>query len=84
MARPDAAGFLRPGVNMVELPGRAPAEAVLALLRESRGAGSQAAPEAIAGRRTVLEGFSEATVVPRHLAEIMDAWQAARPGPARA
>lgn len=75
MARPATANFLRPGVNMLELPDD-PLAAVLAAL-ESRprdgAAAREPAPQARMARRNVLTHFSEAIVVPRHLAEVMRA-----------
>lgn len=78
MARPGAASFLRPGVNMLALP-EDPLAAVLAVL-ESRprdgAAAQEPGPRARMARRDVLAQFSEAVVAPRHLAEVMRAWAA--------
>lgn len=79
MARPEAANFLRPGVNMLELPAHEPLAAVLAALEaRPRGVAAQQepAPQARMARRNVLAHFSEAAVVPRHLAEVMRAYAA--------
>ncbi|MDE5878806.1 MAG: hypothetical protein K2G99_02080 [Desulfovibrio sp.] len=94
MAHAGAANFLRPGVNMLELP-RAEAGAephggaveeifgavVAALEAQRRGADAAPTPQGRMARRNVLAHFSEATVVPRHLAEVMRAcaaWQKER------
>lgn len=71
MARPDA-NFLRPGVNMLELPPREPLAAVLAPLR-ARPRNGAPTPQGRSARCTVLAHFSEATVAPSHLAEVMRA-----------
>lgn len=84
MARPGAANFLRPGVNMLELPAHAPLAAVLAALEAQRRADGEPAPQARMGRPNVLAHFSETTVVPRHLAQVMRAfaaWNKAAPAP---
>lgn len=55
------------------------ADAVLAALRSRRGSGAEApgpSPQGRTARRNVLAHFSEATVMPRHLAEVMQAWTA--------
>lgn len=75
MAPSDAANFLRPGVNMLGLPADDFADAVLAALREIPADGAPTAQGRMA-RRNVLAHFSEATVVPRHLDEVMPAWAA--------
>ena len=58
----------------------ASAEAVvLAALHSRRGSGGHApgpSPQGRTARRNVLAHFSEATVMPRHLAEVMQAWTA--------
>lgn len=74
MARSGAANFLRPGVNMLELPD-APLDTVLALLA-ARPRDGAPTPQGRSARRTVLAHFSEAVVAPRHLAEVMRAWAA--------
>ena len=67
--------FLRPGVNMLELPAHdAPGAALAALVTRSRD--GEPAPRARMARRYVLAHFSEAMVVPRHLAEVMRAYTA--------
>lgn len=79
MTRADAAGFLRPGVNMLELPAGDPAGAVLAELEAWRRDGSPS-PVARMARRTVLRHFSEEVAVPAHLAEVMQAYAAWKRG----
>ncbi|WP_241159324.1 MULTISPECIES: hypothetical protein [unclassified Desulfovibrio] len=73
MARPEAANFLRPGVNMLEFPANDAPAAVLAAL-EARPRDGEPAPQARMARRNVLAHFSEAVVVPRHLAGVMRAY----------
>ncbi|MDE7242286.1 MAG: hypothetical protein K2N62_10520, partial [Desulfovibrio sp.] len=54
----------------------AAADAVLAALHSRRGSGGEApapSPQGRTARRNVLAHFSEATVMPRHLAEVMQA-----------
>ncbi|MBD5625921.1 MAG: hypothetical protein HDQ90_00145 [Desulfovibrio sp.] len=75
MARPEAANFLRPGVNMLEFPAQDAPAAVLAAL-EARPRDGESAPQARMARRNVLAHFSEAVVVPRHLAGVMRAYAA--------
>lgn len=75
MARPDVANFLRPGVNMLGLTAGDPADAVLAALQGIPPGGTPT-PQARMARRNVLAHFSEASVVPRHLDEVMLAWTA--------
>ena len=72
MAPAGAAGFLRPGVNMLERPGDSPLESVLAALGQHGR--PDPAPQVRMARRNMLAQFSEATVVPRHLAEVMQAY----------
>ena len=72
MATPEAADFLRPDVNMLELPAHDALSAVLAALR-GRPREDAPAPLARAARRDVLAHYSETVVVPRHLAEVMTA-----------
>lgn len=65
-----------PGPATTSLPAE---EAVLAALRSRRGSGGAAAgpsPQGRTARRNVLAHFSEATVMPRHLTEVMQAWRA--------
>ena len=77
MARADAAHFLRPGVNMLELPSHDPVGAVLAQLKACwRGGGASPAPQARMARRNVLAHFSEEAVVPAHLAKVMQVYNA--------
>lgn len=76
------------GAGSVSGPDAAPAsgtltaaDAVLAALHSRRGSGGAApgpSPQGRAARRNVLAHFSEATVMPRHLAEVMQAWTAWR------
>ncbi|MDE7371937.1 MAG: hypothetical protein K2N07_09420, partial [Desulfovibrio sp.] len=61
MARPEAANFLRPGVNMLEFPANDAPAAVLAAL-EARPRDGEPAPQARMARRNVLAHFSEAVV----------------------
>ena len=75
MATPNAASFLRPGVNMLELPADDFADAVWAALRNVPPAGHPA-PQARTARQNVLAQYSEANVVPRHLEEIIQSWGA--------
>ncbi|WP_165078126.1 MULTISPECIES: hypothetical protein [unclassified Desulfovibrio] len=75
MASPDAANFLRPGVNMLALPADGFADAVLTALQAIPADGSPT-PQGRMARRNVLAHFSEATVAPRHLDEVMQAWAA--------
>ncbi|WP_308620506.1 hypothetical protein [uncultured Desulfovibrio sp.] len=72
MARATAANFLRPGVNMLELPGapEAAARAVVLTLAQDR---RELAPVARMARRNVLAHFSEDAVAPAHLARVMQA-----------
>lgn len=56
-------------------------DAVLAALHSRRCSGGAApgpSPQGRTARRNVLAHFSEATVMPRHLAEVMQAWAAWR------
>ena len=82
MARAASASFLHAGINMLELPAHEPLAAVLAALDGRRGGiPAEPAPQARRARRDVLEYFSEAVVVPRHLAEVMrarDEWKRGR------
>ena len=75
MASPDAANFLRPGVNMLALPPHDFADAVLAALQAIPADGAPT-PQGRMARRNVFAHFSEARVVPRHLDEVMLAWAA--------
>lgn len=76
MGPAGAAHFLRPGVNMLELPPDTALEAVLAALEAQRSDGAGApvpAPQGRMARRNVIARFSEATVVPHHLSQVMRA-----------
>lgn len=81
MARPTAANFLRPGVNMLELPeggaevvARAVAQALAP--ERPRGRARELSPVARMARRNVLAHFSEDAVAPAHLARVMQAYTA--------
>lgn len=86
--RVGAVNFLRPGVNMLELPfdgsgaasgrmlsGRAALAAVLPVLAQCGRSGYTGELSAVArmARRNVLAHFDQAVVVPRHLALVMQA-----------
>ena len=76
MTRADAANFLRPGGNLLELPTADPVEAVLAAPQAQRRNGKETAepvPQARMARRNVLAHFSEDVVAPAHLARVMQA-----------
>ncbi len=80
MAHATAANFLRPGVNMLELPEglEAAARAVVQALGPGRprGRARELAPVARMARRNVLAHFSEDVVAPAHLAQVMQAYTA--------
>ncbi|WP_308622067.1 hypothetical protein, partial [uncultured Desulfovibrio sp.] len=76
MARAAQANFLRPGVNMLQLPEGGPeaiARAVAQALAPGlpRGRARELAPVARMARRNVLAHFSEDVVAPAHLARVM-------------
>ena len=78
MARSTAANFLRPGVNMLELPeggAEVVARAVVQVLAPDRPRESarELSPVARMARRDVLAHFSEEVVAPAHLARVMQA-----------
>ncbi len=76
MARAEAVNFLRPGVNMMELAGGSAADMAQAVLQtlasgQPRGRAREFLPVTRMARRNVLAHFSEAKVIPRHLALVM-------------
>lgn len=78
MTRADAANFLRPGVNMLELPEGGPEAAARAVAQalaagQPRGRARELVPVARMARRNVLAHFSEDVVAPAHLARVMQA-----------
>lgn len=78
MARTAQANFLRPGVNMLQLPEGGPeaiARAVAQALApgQPRGRARELVPVARMARRNVLAHFSEDVVAPAHLARVMQA-----------
>lgn len=89
MARAEAVNFLRPGVNMMELAGGSAADMAQAVLQtlasgQPRGRAREFLPVTRMARRNVLAHFSEAKVIPRHLAHVMQACAAWKKGRARA
>ncbi len=89
MARAVAVDFLRPGVNMMELAGGSAADMAQAVLQtlasgQPRGRAREFLPVTRMARRNVLAHFSEAKVIPRHLAHVMQACAAWKKGRARA
>lgn len=67
IAAPRIEGVLEPGVNCLPLPGKSLPEK----LRELSGDHELLARMGIAARKTILENFSQETIIPGHIAEIM-------------